>query len=350
MGPEATMALELFGVACSVILAALRVWVQRHRTRTPPSIAYDVLLFVSLTCYLYITSVDVWSSWRETKLPPGLTQGEMAKRLMDHTFMTRFFAGGICYTVFLWTVKASFIALYFEMSSHLVQRVRLALYMVTAFVVLTFIGNIFLKFFWCLPFDRNWSTGPDKCTFAIALPVNTTTSFLNIATDLTLLALFVFIVYTLQLKNRELIAAVFVGFVGSCTVFAAAIRYGLAYVSFKDSNASWRNTKIMLLWTNIEMGLVLLAVTLPAFRVLLRKKVTKMYGDYGSRSVGDNFHDKAVMGNINTVETELGHIDKMSIGSGSSRRDGGDSIEREPSEGSIKKLFPNKLGGWKNQK
>lgn len=53
---------------------------------------------------------------------------------------------------------------------------------------------------------------------------------------------------------------------------AAAVRYGVAYVAFKDSEASWRNTKRLLLWTNVEMGLVMVAVMLPAFRVILRAK------------------------------------------------------------------------------
>lgn len=88
--------------------------------------------------------------------------------------MQMFFAGGICYTWFLWLVKGelkwkpfseflanegclgSFIAVYFEISTHFVKRVRYMLYGVTVFVIVTFVVNILMKFLWCMPFNRNW--------------------------------------------------------------------------------------------------------------------------------------------------------------------------------------------------
>lgn len=117
-----------------------------------------------------------------------------------------------------------------------------------------------------------------------------------------MLGFFIVVVNSLQLENREVIAAIFVGAIGACTVAAAAVRFGVAYTSFKDSEASWRNTKRLLLWTNVEMGLVFVAVTLPAFRVIFRKRT----GNTSSHGYGYSaeFPNKSLHGELG-IATEL---------------------------------------------
>ncbi len=92
-------------------------------------------------------------------------------------------------------------------------------------------------------------------------------------------------------------------------VIAAAVRYAVAYTSFitQTSKASWKNTKKMLLWTNIEMGLVLLAVTLPSFRVFLRRRSRREgYAGYSNTArSGEHFPSKSLRGHITMVDTEL---------------------------------------------
>ncbi|TGZ78458.1 hypothetical protein EX30DRAFT_365955 [Ascodesmis nigricans] len=316
MEPKTTIGVELFGALSIMILTAFRIYIQRNRPRRKMGCfyAYETCLSLALLCNLYITGVDVWSSFRQLNrnLPANMSQKELSQNLIDSTFMKMFFAGGICYTWFLWLVKGSFIAVYFEISTHFVKRVRYMLYGVTVFVIVTFVVNILMKFLWCMPFNRNWSLGPDRCTFTVALPVNTCTAFFNIATDIArnlfhtmlfvelsltvrlVMAFFVVVVNSLQLDHRELIAAVFVGAIGFCTIIAAAVRYGVAYTSFKDSDASWRNTKRLLFWTNVEMGLVIVAVTLPACRVILRRT----HGSSGAIGYSSEFPNKSLGGEI----------------------------------------------------
>jgi hypothetical protein len=169
MTPHQTIGLELFGVVCTTCLMAVRMWIQRGRRRhVMAAYTYEVCVWIAFICYLYITSLDIWSSFRQLRtLPPDANDLQLNKAMLDPKFQKINFAGGICYTLFLWLVKGSFLSLYYELSSRFVRRVRIALYIVTGFVIVTFIANFLLKMLWCLPFKRNWSIGPDKCTFAI---------------------------------------------------------------------------------------------------------------------------------------------------------------------------------------
>ncbi|KAL7271096.1 hypothetical protein RUND412_006170 [Rhizina undulata] len=300
--PRETIGVEVFGLSCTFALIVLRMWVQRKKfTKKASTYVCEICVLLAFFADCFITALDVWSSRRQMALGENVSDVEL-NELMDSLFMKLYFAAGICYTLFLWLVKASFIALYFNISGHLVPRARIALYIVTAFVATTCVASILMKFLWCRPFHRNWSIGPDKCTFAIALPVNTTTTVFNITTDVALLSLFVFITYTLQLRNRELLGAIFVLIVGTCTVVTASIRFAVIYGSIKQSQASYRNTKKMLFWTNVEMGMAMLAVCLPAFRVLLRKRV-RAYSN-GSR-ITNRYAHKSNGGVLTYMETEL---------------------------------------------
>lgn len=205
MDAKATIGMELFGAACILGLTAFRLYIQRKRPRRKVGAfyAYETCLWFALATNLYITGMDVWSSWREVKanFPKGTSQKELSKHLIDSKFMkvsdwrqmlakllgrdrllmlkyrhssqaefaipTSFglskvrdtyptsdepYADG--------PLSGSFIAVYFEISGHFVKRVRWMLYGVTAFVVVTYFINILMKFLWCLPFERNWYVHP----------------------------------------------------------------------------------------------------------------------------------------------------------------------------------------------
>jgi hypothetical protein len=87
MGPDGTMGLELFGLACIVGLMSLRIWIQWGRRGSRASYAYDICLGLAFCCNAYITSIDVWSSYRQTKLGPDPPNAELNKKMMDKEFL-----------------------------------------------------------------------------------------------------------------------------------------------------------------------------------------------------------------------------------------------------------------------
>lgn len=92
---------------------------------------------------------------------------------------------------------------------------------------------------------------------------------------------------------------------GLCTIISASVRYALVFAGL--SNVSWQTLRTVQLWTCIEMGLVMLALTLPAFRVFLRREYFRprpKAGPQGS-SEQETIGSKGRVKKIMTTETEL---------------------------------------------
>lgn len=60
------------------------------------------------------------------------------------------------YTAFLWLVKGSFLFMYWELEKNMTRKMRICLYIVTAYVMTTFVANVLMKFLWCRPLSSNW--------------------------------------------------------------------------------------------------------------------------------------------------------------------------------------------------
>jgi hypothetical protein len=67
-----------------------------------------------------------------------------------------YYAQRIVYHTGLWLVKQSFLAVYWSMRRSFTKRVTILMYVTIAYVIITYIINEGLSFFWCWPITTYW--------------------------------------------------------------------------------------------------------------------------------------------------------------------------------------------------
>lgn len=67
-----------------------------------------------------------------------------------------FFAMSIICTTQVWLLKAAFLGYYWSLRETLSDKVKILLYAVSAYTILTYIGVLTLQFTYCRPLPRNW--------------------------------------------------------------------------------------------------------------------------------------------------------------------------------------------------
>ncbi|KAF8538855.1 hypothetical protein BDD12DRAFT_840647 [Trichophaea hybrida] len=183
------------------------------------------------------------------------------------------YAGTLIYICSIYLSKAAFLAFYYTMYARFSKNMKAALHGVTAFTVCSFLANMLLNLLWCLPLNRNWTFDRHpKCPAAVGLPSLVTGTASNIITDFLLMIIPLALLRSLMLGKREYIGIAFVVFLGSVCIISAAIRF-CGYYSImitKQSQMTQISIDGLILWGNVDIAVALIAVCLPAFRVLLR--------------------------------------------------------------------------------
>lgn len=59
-------------------------------------------------------------------------------------------------TTQVWLLKAAFLGYYWSLRETLSDKVKILLYAVSAYTILTYIGVLVLQFTYCRPLPRNW--------------------------------------------------------------------------------------------------------------------------------------------------------------------------------------------------
>jgi hypothetical protein len=103
------------------------------------------------------------------------------------------------------------------------------------------------------------------------LPSLITGTASNILTDLILMVIPLALLRSLMLGKREYLAIAFVVFLGSVCIVSAAVRFVGYYSIMITKNMMTISVDGLILWSNVDIAVSLIAVCLPAFRVLLRK-------------------------------------------------------------------------------
>ncbi|KAL7270291.1 hypothetical protein RUND412_007008 [Rhizina undulata] len=176
------------------------------------------------------------------------------------------------YTYFggLWLVKIAFVAMYFNITSHLSTKSRWILYFTAAYTMTTF-GIVLLAIsFWCRPFSLSWTVDLNYCAAIADNNFLYLSTIFNVTNDLLVMGVPIFVLRTLNLGPREKWAIAFLMFLGTATIAAAIARFTILH-GLKDGVRGITATTIHRteLCSLVELTACLIASCLPSLRAYL---------------------------------------------------------------------------------
>ncbi|KAL0632173.1 hypothetical protein Q9L58_008966 [Maublancomyces gigas] len=200
--------------------------------------------------------------------------GEQSRRLLaaglpvlqqalKELYITTYF-----YLFTLWLVKAAFIQFYFEIFPYIKKWLRVALWITTVWTISGFIVVFFMMLFWCHPRSLSWNP-LKQCNPTTEMTPFVVLTVANLSSDLMISLLPLFVLSTLQLRRRENTALIFIFGIGAVSITATIARCVLIIGITNGLTPKKTSGMNIMIWSTIEMGAALVAVCLPAMRVLL---------------------------------------------------------------------------------
>jgi hypothetical protein len=178
----------------------------------------------------------------------------------------------------VWLIKTAFLLTFWHFAQKITRRCKIALYILTALVVATFIMITLTMFLTCLPIQRAWSLGDDFCSPQQKIWNHSKTAAANIATDLGLIALFIAILRNLSFGTRERWGVIFFLTISTIPILAAILRLIIVALALRptlqDRTAAEtrRSNDILYLASEIEATTAFIAACLPAYRGYIKER------------------------------------------------------------------------------
>ncbi|KAH0562462.1 hypothetical protein GP486_002844 [Trichoglossum hirsutum] len=268
----------------ALIIILLR-YVVRHRraphaqTSPKPSASLasylsDIFVLASWISGMALIAINTWKNKLRYKYhrtnPDKLYYGvphDMAAHLLYVSWISLF-----PIYISLYFSKAAFVAFYYDLFSNHSKKMQIMLLVTSIFTFLTFLVQIMLLAFWCQPTNLNWNVDGHLCSAVHDIKSVTISTFTNVGTDLLILAVptMVFTSLSHSLNKREIYGLIFVCVIGSISITAALARFVVLKLVEHAPRAEVTHT--IDVWALVEIVASLIAVSLPALRVLLRSK------------------------------------------------------------------------------
>ncbi|KAI9772462.1 MAG: hypothetical protein M1840_000665 [Geoglossum simile] len=244
------------------------------------AILSDIFLTTSWLAGMVLILINTWKNHLRFKFrhddPAQLYYGvpkHMAAHLLYVSWLSLYFI-----YISLYLAKAAFIAFYYDLFFSHSKKMQIMLMGTSIFTFLTFMVQIMLLSFWCQPTKLNWNVDGHLCSAVHNLQSVTISTFTNVATDLLILAIPIMIFTSLShsLSKREIYGLVFVFIIGSISITAALARFVALKLIEHVPRAEVTHT--IDIWALVEIVASLIAVSLPALRVLLRRGSSEARG------------------------------------------------------------------------
>jgi len=269
------------------------------------------------------------------------------------------------HTISVWLLKGCYVGYFHSMSEVLNKRLRWGLYATSAYCLVGLLASLFMVCFWCspAPISINWNPTYDEVTGARtscrvfnSIPAFSILTSLNIAGDMMIALLSIFIIRSINITSRSVMVAVIVIiFVGFLSIVAAIGRLILFLYIYTSPPGDWsRFTPANIVWIQLLVRIEVLFGTLAygfAFgRVFVKKFVEGLValtsritggsgsgsrtGTNASKSLGSSNHSRGM------------RIDEVSSGSLASLRSRDEGKDEEYRMEAVN--VPNKQYDWRN--
>ncbi|EPE34168.1 hypothetical protein GLAREA_07181 [Glarea lozoyensis ATCC 20868] len=258
---------SLLGVA--YVFVATRMFVRLHNQQKNLLVS-DLLLLLSAVFALGLAITDTM-----TYELGGLGDEEIVDASTLIKLRKIAFAGNYFYDTCIYFPKFSILALYSRLIPSTMPRLRIALWVVSGFVVVCCLTTCFSDTFWCgANVASNWSLADGACVAFDSLHLFNLDWSLNFISDVLIFALPFPLFRNLTLQKRQLYGLIFTFGLGMITVVVNVARYATIRLT--------NNFNAIYVWGMAEMATSIMVACLPALRSLLRRAGELSSSDYKS--------------------------------------------------------------------
>lgn len=262
-------------VALALVLIIARVYLRIgiNRQRLEPN---DWLLILAFLFSIWNQAYDI-VFLRMNVLRPDISAALIGIEDIEtmRTAMKYFFLSGFPFYTAFYLCKASILNFYFQIFPSHAHSFRFALYFVLTYTTAALIVTITLYFTQCIPLERQWSLGPDACSFERAIRVYTIAWGLNISCDMLIFILPFLILHKLQMRRRVKIGVYCIFGLGIVNMAVSLTRFLFVGSVYKAAGVSITTVDM---WNALDANIGLIIACLPPLRTYLR------YIRFGSRT------------------------------------------------------------------
>ncbi|KAM5350321.1 hypothetical protein ACJ41O_006826 [Fusarium nematophilum] len=254
----------LISVAAGLIIA--RVYLRLRIMRQRLTLA-DFTLFLAWLATIATSSVDIFF-FKLGVLNPDVTIGFEGVVLGDHDLEMTFKLTWIANITFLpaaYLCKASLLIFYFQITSRVFGFPWMALCFVSGFAVVAFLVSTGVSLFICLPLERQWTIGPDMCSFDAIVTSYFIVWAFHFASDVLIFIVPFLIIRGLQMRRLQRFGVYFTFGLGLVNLTATVARF---FVNLANKfGGSITQVELMVA---IDITFCLIIACLPGLRPYLR--------------------------------------------------------------------------------
>ncbi|KAG0642193.1 hypothetical protein HOY80DRAFT_951852 [Tuber brumale] len=266
------IALVAFITVLTIFGTIGRLWILRRRPRTLAVNISDAA-FVLFTVLMVATAGIAYDVvLQELRIRRDFGDQAIPHMLFTEGYLKEFFVITIFCTTQVWLLKAAFLGYYWSLRETLTDRIKVLLYAVSAYCLVTYIGVLSFQFSYCHPISTNWSIGSDKCLATLTVPGMILQQWTNITSDIMVLIIPLFTISTLNLGRKDLYALSVVFCIGALSIAASVVRFTQVYYVVMHADNSVEAIRRTLVWAVIEKLFAFTAFCLPCLRVFYRKR------------------------------------------------------------------------------
>ncbi|KAF3209201.1 hypothetical protein TWF106_011019 [Orbilia oligospora] len=291
--PVNVIIVEWLFVALATVFVTLRIYMRNYRNKHDffHFTAGDWIIILTLVCFFATAACDtvmVTSGFSDERLSldqtledPWSAYLKLDKARLRH-LLKMLYASSMPYYLSLWGVKFYLVTLFYQLiPPATMPKQRIALHIITIFVISSCFVWLGLNIFWCIPISSNWEVEQpqDACVAYFAYDPYIVTVSLHTGTEIMIFSLPFSFLHVLRRNNKKQFyaaSAVFaIGFVG--------VIITLGRVAYVFTAGSGPIIGMQQAWAAVEQSVGIIVCCLPAFKSLVLRK--KSLGS-GSRLVG----------------------------------------------------------------
>jgi len=186
------------------------------------------------------------------------------------------FAGELLANFGFYMAKFSLLALYYQLFVVVFRKLRIALHIVSAYVISAGFTTCCLYLFRCQPIQGNWSLNPNACNVLFNVQANDVIWSLNISSDILVFILPFFLLRHLKFDREQISGLVAMFLLGAITIACSIARYTVLRTYILVNYGP-----IYVLY-DAEMSASLIVVSIPVLRPLLHSRLSRMSSSRGN--------------------------------------------------------------------
>ncbi|RVD87833.1 uncharacterized protein DFL_002041 [Arthrobotrys flagrans] len=276
--PVNVIIVEWLLVGLATIFVALRIYMRNYRNKHDffHFTASDWTIILTLLCFFATAACDtvmVTSGFSDERLSLDQTLEDpwSAYLRLNKTrlrqLLKMLYASSMPYYLSLWGVKFYLVALFYQLiPPATMPKQRIALHIITVFVISSCFVWLGLNIFWCIPIISNWEVEhpQDACVAYFAYNPYIITVSLHAGTEIMIFSLPFSFLHVLRRNNKKQFyaaTAVFaIGFVG--------VIITLGRVAYVFTAGSGPIIGMQQAWAAVEQSVGIIVCCLPAFKTL----------------------------------------------------------------------------------